>query len=167
MADAWEIRLTPRTLGKKMDRAAGVSNKEMRRAVSLLATVAWEQIVQLTPVGATGQTRGGYAVEGPRRVGGQLGRWEAAVVNPVFQHDFAESGRRPGRMPPPQALEAWVGTKLGIPVNQRKGVAFLVARAIGRRGTKGAHMVEKGVKRTRRRMRPVLRRLNIKVVRSL
>lgn len=45
-------------------------------------------------------------------------------------------GRRPGRMPPVSALVPWVEKKLGIASNQARGVAFIIARKIGRRGTK-------------------------------
>lgn len=49
-----------------------------------------------------------------------------------------ESGRMPGKkMPPPSALERWVYLVLGVPEAEAHGVAFVVARAIGRRGLKG------------------------------
>jgi hypothetical protein len=50
-----------------------------------------------------------------------------------------ENGRRPGaRMPPPQALRNWLRHH-GLP----ESMAFVVARSIARKGTKGAHMFAK------------------------
>lgn len=47
---------------------------------------------------------------------------------------LVEKGREPGKMPPPQKLAGL----LGVP----KREAFLVARAIGKSGTEGHHVVE-------------------------
>lgn len=51
------------------------------------------------------------------------------VGNAASHAVYVEFGRRPGRPPPSQALEGWARRKLG---NAR--LAFVVARAIGRRG---------------------------------
>jgi hypothetical protein len=49
-----------------------------------------------------------------------------------------ERGRRPGATPPPvKALIPWVKRKLGVSTAEAKGVAYVVARSIGRKGTKG------------------------------
>jgi hypothetical protein len=61
-------------------------------------------------------------------------RWR---VGPRVEHAwYVEYGRRPGaRMPPVSAVEDWVMTKLQIPPGRdRRRAAFLVARAIARRG---------------------------------
>lgn len=65
-----------------------------------------------------------------------------------------EFGRRPGQRPPPvNALLDWVGLRFGIsdPKRQRN-LAFRIARAIGKRGTRsmrnspsGERMFEKGL----------------------
>jgi hypothetical protein len=53
-----------------------------------------------------------------------------------------EKGRRPGRRPPPtKALIPWVRRKLRVGRDEAKGVAFVVARAIGRRGIKGKYVL--------------------------
>jgi len=44
-------------------------------------------------------------------------------------------GRLAGRMPPSSALFDWVRIKLNIPDNKVKGVAFVIARKIGKQGT--------------------------------
>ncbi len=68
---------------------------------------------------------------------------------------YVENGRAAGRMPPVEAIELWVirkgfqwTTKSGgktRPMTSRQ-MAFVIARSIGERGTKGAHMFKKGYK---------------------
>jgi hypothetical protein len=60
---------------------------------------------------------------------------ELAVYSRSQHRDAVEKGRRPGKMPPPTV----VAKAYGLPANE----AFLLARRIGRRGTKGHHPVEK------------------------
>lgn len=45
-------------------------------------------------------------------------------------------GRKPGKMPPPIALLPWVWKKLGVQGMAARGVAWNIARKIGRHGTK-------------------------------
>ena len=56
------------------------------------------------------------------------------VINLTSKAEYAwqamEYGRKPGRMPPPRALERWAASKLGS-----KGAAIAVARKIAREGT--------------------------------
>jgi HK97 gp10 family phage protein len=57
---------------------------------------------------------------------------------------FVEEGRRPGRMPPPAALEGWARRKTGS-----ISAAFLIARAIGRRGTRPQPYLKPALDRNR------------------
>lgn len=66
------------------------------------------------------------------------------VKTPLIYGRPVEDGRKPGTMPPVEAIEIWVIRKLGIAPPESRGVAFVIARAIGRRGTQGAHMFQKG-----------------------
>lgn len=52
------------------------------------------------------------------------------VVAPMKYAKPVEYGRKPGKMPPPGALELW-----GYRVLGRKGLGFALARAIARKGT--------------------------------
>jgi hypothetical protein len=59
------------------------------------------------------------------------------ILTPAARHGYwVEHGRKPGKMPPQDAIELWVRRKLGIS-NDRdvQSVAYLVRRAIGARGT--------------------------------
>ena len=81
-----------------------------------------------------------------------------------------EFGRKPGKMPPPKALLGWVRRHTGafsIRTRRRLGgrnqaaedrsVAFLIARAIGRRGTKGRFFFRKAHQRMRNELPTLIR----------
>jgi len=53
-----------------------------------------------------------------------------------------EMGRKPGRMPPVDAIKLWVVRKLGIKGQDADRVAYAIAYSIGKKGTKGAFMVQ-------------------------
>lgn len=71
------------------------------------------------------------------------------VKTPLIYGRPVEDGRAAGRMPPVDAIELWVIRKLGIASPESRGVAFVIARAIGRGTTRfqragGAKMFAKG-----------------------
>lgn len=93
------------------------------------------------------------------------------IASPLSYAGFVERGRKPGSKPPPvDALLTWVerhlqphvlavsiktrrATKVMIGDQKTKairGVAFLVARAIGKRGIKGKFMFRNAAQRGRR-----------------
>lgn len=53
-----------------------------------------------------------------------------------YSYIAAETGRKPGKMPPSKELERWVGQAFGVTGKAKKSTAFLVARKIGKKGTK-------------------------------
>ena len=103
-----------------------------------------------TPLGATKILRGSIFSE-PR---GTPIR-EVLVASTQLYAPIVERGRQPGKFPPIGPIELWVRRKLGIDPGKSKGVAFVIARSIARKGTKGAAMFYKGFVRGR----PVLERL--------
>lgn len=66
------------------------------------------------------------------------------VFNPLEYALPLELGRRPGKQPPTSAIELWVTRKLGLSGSEARNTAYLIARAIGRRGTQGAFMLRDG-----------------------
>jgi hypothetical protein len=121
--------------------------------VGMLADVgayAQRLAVDRTPAGvsAGGGLRGSIFSE-PR--GTPVARSQY-VSSSLFYAPIQEVGRRPGRRPPAGALLLWVTRKLLIgpgwgPLNPL-GVAFLVARKIGRVGTRGHHMFEQAFQKS-------------------
>ena len=72
-----------------------------------------------------------------------IGRVGSNIKKPYPYPLVIEYGRKAGKMPPPKALERWVHLVLKVPTDKAKGVAFLVARAIGKRGIKGKFLLTK------------------------
>lgn len=69
----------------------------------------------------------------------QTGRLGYKVKAHAKHAKWAHDGRRPGKMPPVSAVEGWA---------RRKGLnPFMVARAIGRKGSKGKPFVDISYKR--------------------
>jgi hypothetical protein len=63
------------------------------------------------------------------------------VGSPLPYAAVVELGRRAGaKQPPPGALDLWVKRILGVPGEEVRRVAFLVGRAIARRGIPGRFM---------------------------
>jgi hypothetical protein len=109
----------------------------MRRSVDILEAA----IVGYWPVGASGLSGQGWSAAVERGIAAVRG----VVSNPIDYALFVDQGRAPGKQPPIAPIELWVRRVLGIGADESRRVAFLVARAIGRRGTKGAHAVDKGI----------------------
>ena len=76
------------------------------------------------------------------------------LVNPLKYALAIEKGRKPGKRPPVAPIALWVTRVLGISDPKKaRSVAYVIARAIGKRGfspnhavgPKGARMVQKGL----------------------
>jgi len=122
----------------RLIRAPQVIAREVELTVVGIALDMEAGVVAHTPVGATGQLRGSITH--------QISGSGIAMQGRVFSTDVpvkvasVEHGRAPGRMPPLAPIELWVRRKLG----GDSAAAYLIARAIGRRGTNGAQMFHKG-----------------------
>ena len=75
-------------------------------------------------------------------------------------------GSRP-HFPPPRALERWVRLKLGVPQDEVKGVAFLVARKISQVGTEANPFHERGLKNSRRELTRIWNRVADGIARGI
>lgn len=67
----------------------------------------------------------------------------------VVGHDrpYVDLGRRAGKMPPVAAIADWLRRHGGD-----ESMAFVVARSIGRRGTKGLHFMKRGTDAAKREL---------------
>lgn len=114
---------------------------EMQQAMTGSLELFKNEVVGRTPVGATGQAR--QSINSLPR--GRPPNFEGQVVMTVLYGLPLEHGRQPGKPPPPIApIQLWVERKLGLSGEEAEQAAFLIARAIGRRGTQGAKMFEQG-----------------------
>lgn len=122
-----------------------VADEELAAAMERSVAVTVAAIRPLMPVGVSGQARQSVGSAVAREAAGDIvGRVFSELSDPYPYPAVIEFGRAPGAMPPPQALERWVHLKLGVPEAQAPGVAFTVARAIGRRGLKGRFPFKRG-----------------------
>lgn len=161
MTSRFDVRLVPGTLDTDLAKAARRTPAEMHALITEIIQIGRTNIVKRTPVGWSGALRGGYAVE----VTQSIGRTRGVILNPIIYHDVVEDGRRPGKMPPVEALIPWVASKLGVPPGpERRAIAFLIARKIGRQGTRPANMVEDGWDATRAQIRPRLKEAGLRLV---
>lgn len=116
-------RLTPAQIAKRSRAAMGES-----------VVMLQGQVQDRTPVN-TGVSRG--SVYGDVH-GVGLGGIRGIVASPLEHMTVLEYGRRPGQtMPPVAAIQQWARRKLG---DGSRGTAYIIARAIGRKGTKARHM---------------------------
>lgn len=141
MADGFEsraqevirFRLDLAPVLRRLQAAPALVAEELDRLAQEIATLLERLASEETPEGATGQLRGTAFAE----VRGVPAR-QVILEWPAPYAEYALRGRRPGKMPPPEALKSWVEKVLGISGDQAvRAVAFLVARKIGRRGTPG------------------------------
>lgn len=91
----------------------------------------------------------------------------AEVFTDVHYARRVEEGRKPGRMPPSSALEAWVRTKITAAEKEIKGIAFVIARKIGREGTEAQPFLGPAAEKEKPRyfiaMRTMLRNIKNKI----
>ena len=116
----------------------------MRHSVNLIEA-GWKPNI---PRGATG----GYKSSIYTKIEGSgpniTGRVGSNIKSPFAYPLVVEHGRKAGKMPPPSALERWVHLVLKVPVDQAKGVAFVVARAIGKKSIKGKFLLTNAYKKS-------------------
>lgn len=131
-------RLAPSERGRRMRNA-------MEESVGFLR----QEVVKGTPVD-TGTAAGSIttAILGtPLDITGK-------VFSPLEYVSVLEEGRRPGStMPPTEPIARWLSRKGSDP-----RLAFVVARAIGRRGTKGHKMFARAIERGRTQVRGIFMR---------
>ncbi len=123
---------------QKLGSASEPLNRHMKNAMDGSLDYLLALITAETPVN-TGALRQSFA----KNITGQAMDMIGEVATPLIYGWPVEAGRAAGRMPPIDAIEYWVIRKGIASADEAHSVAFLIARAIGRHGTKGAHMVER------------------------
>jgi len=132
---------------------AEVSLKHFRIAAEATSRLVQGGARKLAPVdqGALRQSITGEVL------GGAVESLQARVFSDLSEEEVypsvMEFGRKAGSMPPPSALERWVHLKLGVPEHLAAGVAFVVARAIGRHGIPGKFFFKRAFESTEAQVR--------------
>lgn len=65
---------------------------------------------------------------------------------------YVEHGRKPGKMPPPDILEAWAYKKFRLSHKEARSAAWALARLIAKKGTKARPFFEPAVESGWRKM---------------
>lgn len=65
---------------------------------------------------------------------------------------YVEHGRKPGKMPPPDILEAWAYKKFRLSHKEARSMAWSLARSIAKKGTKARPFFEPAVESGWRKM---------------
>lgn len=151
------LRITVTSSGVRSEaEIRAVIEREFRRAMTEVVTLGEAEVARRTPVGVTGHARQGIVGKVLSAFLGVIG-----VQGPAAKYTpFLEPGRKPGKFPPFAAIELWVkrtdkGKRLIAWVKRTykvknnaqalKQATFLKARAIARRGTRGAFMFKKAL----------------------
>lgn len=142
-------------------KAPAKTSRVMHATMEASTAVLEEGVVLHTPVGATAILAGSITTDITGSAVNLTGR--------VFSQDrpvkvaSVEEGRKPGKMPPVESILLWVRRKLG----GDRSVAFLVARSIGRKGTKGAGMFSKAFQERKGRVEQMWDKALDRLVRDL
>ena len=94
-----------------------------------------------------------------RKVVGLLG-------TPAQYGEPVELGTKP-HFPPVEPLKFWVEKKLGYSGEEAESVAFLIARAISRRGTKGAKMFKRAISDKEAAVERILQEIPAEIIKQV
>lgn len=120
--------------------APEVTRRELLAAMTEGSLLVEREVKENMPRGATGLTAASVTSDAFATSVGVIG----LVGSSQPSATFLELGTRP-HMPPVAALVPWVRAVLGVEAKRARGVAFLVARKIARKGTRRQQPFERAV----------------------
>ncbi|MBW2606139.1 MAG: hypothetical protein JRD05_00740 [Deltaproteobacteria bacterium] len=85
---------------------------------------------------------------------------------PLAHGEPREFGTKP-HFPPIGPIQHWVEKKLGKSGDEAKSIAFAIAITIARRGTKGAHMFDKGFEENEAQVKRILESIPAEIITRL
>lgn len=102
------------------------SNRDRARGYAMV--MMKNKLVEMVKKAIEGHSTSG---ELSQSVIGESSPEEITIYSKIYGDILLEYGRKPGKMPPVEALERWAEDRLGD-----ANLAYLVARSIARKGTK-------------------------------
>ncbi len=140
-----------------LKQAPRIAHEELEAGLEESLALLERETKEATPTGAHGLLRGsvthalmGEAIADGRGVAGK-------VYSPLNYALPVELGTKP-HFPPIAPLRDWVEKKLGVPEHESASVAFLIARKIAAKGTKGAKMFTRTLSRQAGQINGILRK---------
>jgi len=147
-------------LARGLQRMPELTQREMSVSLQEVLSLLEREVKERTPVGVGGA--GGLRGSVTHAMSGIAASGIAGkVYSPLSYAIPVELGTKP-HFPPVEPLVDWVQAKLGVPPNEARAVAFLVARKIATKGTEGRHMFEDAF---RENTQQILRRLDAAIQR--
>ncbi len=139
-----------------------------REAMAEITGMLMREVMTQTPIGASGNLRGSIFTE---IKGEGRGAFRGVVASRVPYAGYVEFGRRAGGGMPPwregSPLYRWVVRNLESRGGDFESVAFLVARAVARRGTRGRRMFARALEENQRRIDGRIRELLDEIARRV
>ena len=172
MPDSYQIEVEGfDELKKQLRKYPEIAKKFFDPAMESSMLTVQGNVVPNVPVGVSGALRQSYAKPTAIDISGVganiVGKFGSTITTPYPYGDVMEFGRSAGKMPPPSALERWVHLVLKVPTKDAPGVAFLVARAIGKRGIKGLFFMKKGLEKSERIISGLFEKALTKIVEEI
>lgn len=146
---------------RKIEGYEGPFQRHLKTGMTETVTMIASKITPLVPVGVSGRLKNSIGSEVREEgIGSVIGKVGSSLKDEEYPA-VMEFGREPGSMPPPDALVRWVHVKglagvRSIKTHRRLGgkkqqadedmqVAWMIARAIARRGIKGRFYMKRGL----------------------
>lgn len=133
-------------LAQAWQRAPAIVAEEMEAAIQLSTGMLHSEIVDTTPVGASGGSGAGLGGSISYQVTASLAEVTGLVQTANPYAVAVEMGTKP-HFPPVEPIRDWVEARLGVAEKDSRNVAYLIARKISRVGTQGAHMFGNAIER--------------------
>jgi hypothetical protein len=151
---------------KKMGNFGVLLNRHLERGMEAATTFTVSKITPNVPVGVSSRLKNSIGSEiRTEGIGSVVGRVGSSLEGEEYPA-VMEFGRKPGaKMPPPEALVRWVHVKglagtYSIKTRRRQGgkkrqanedlqVAWMIARAISRKGIKGKFYMRTGLQKAK------------------
>jgi hypothetical protein len=150
-------------LEKLIARFPEASVAARREKISEAALLLERAIKQATPEGAGPIHLRDTIFQQVRQSGVSV--W-GIVGTPAVYGEPVEMGTRP-HFPPVAPIRFWVEKKLGYSGKEAQSVAFLIARAISRRGTKPQRMFHRGFEENEARVMAILASIPEAIIRRV
>ena len=148
-------------LEKLIQRFPEASTAARREKITLAALLLERAIKEQTPEGAGPIHLRDTIFQKVQQSG--VAVW-GTVGTPAVYGEPVEMGTRP-HFPPVAPIRFWVEKKLGYSGKEAQSVAFLIARAISRRGTKPRKMFHRGMDENRARVTAILENIPEAIIR--
>ena len=145
-----------------LDNYPQIVQRHLMRAMHASVELVRKAARKEAPV-ATGRLSRSIGAETKAMVGKDV---KGIVRADVHYAPYVEFGTRP-HWPPPRPIQLWVMKKLNVAQDQIRAVAFMVARAISRRGTRANRFMQRAFRQTKPMVMTQFKNAVVKIIDEL